>query len=258
MNRTALRLAVLAALTAGGNAPFPTLAGAGVFDSRQDPIEDLAADERRPVIVLRTGEDRRGSGTPSQAGAGLRTARTCELAIEIGVVTAAADENGVLVVGWPETDNQLEAVLDVLEYQVEMALWGETAWAVWFRSLPLGSLVSTVSNPIYTEPTSGRVRLAAREIVLTVQLAVDARPRALRASDPMPAAALPDGIALVFAKIEADGAGDVKAAAAQLKTVLDQQTWPRGGVFPDLAGANLTVEGGTEDDDTTVEATADP
>lgn len=258
MNRAALRLATLAALTAGGTEPWPTLAGTAVFDSRQDPIEDLAADERQAVIVIRTGEDRRASGTPSQVGAGLRTGRMCELTIEVGVVTAAEDEDGNLLVGWPETDSQLEAVLDALEYQVEMALWGETDWAIWWRSLPLGSLVSTVSNPIYTEPASGRVRLAAREIVLTVELAVDARPRARRASGPAVPATLPAGIAGVLAKIAADGAGDVKSAAAQMKAVLDLQAWPKGGVFPDLAIAGLTVEGATQGDDTTVEATAEP
>lgn len=251
MNRTALRLGVLAALTHGGQSPFPTLAGDCVFDSLRAPIDDLKEDGRQPVIVLRSGEDRRQSAVPGGAGTS-RLSRTCELFIEIGVVTAFKPEGGELEVGWPESDAQLEAVLDALEYQVEAALRGQSHWAVWFGSIGAWSILDWKSEPIFTEPEAGRVRLAAREIAILFRLNLDALPKAVRESDPAPAGIVPPLMADVLAKIAADGDGDVKQAAAQLAGVLAARTWPVGGVFPDFTDASVTVEGAADGDDTTI------
>jgi len=57
MERTALRLATVAALLNGGNEPWPTVAGEYVYDSLLDDVVDVIPARRKPVIIVRTDDD---------------------------------------------------------------------------------------------------------------------------------------------------------------------------------------------------------
>ena len=58
MERSALRLATVAALINGGNGPpWPTVAGAYVYDSMIDNVVDVVPSKRRPVIIIRIDDD---------------------------------------------------------------------------------------------------------------------------------------------------------------------------------------------------------
>jgi hypothetical protein len=227
MIRTALRLSTIAALTRGGVEPFPTLAGRQVWDSRQDAIEDLIASQRLPIIVVRTDEDRRDRG-PSP----VMRERAIDLRLEMSVLTARQDE-GEWVVGWPETDAELEAMLDLMEYQCLEALMGWGPWALWWRELWTWS--SEISTPIWTQPSEGRIRLAVRELTIAMsKLPGECFPRMLLADETPEAPALPEFLVRVFDKIAADGAGELAANAAQIRAVLEAQDLPARPTAPRL------------------------
>lgn len=235
LKRTALRLSALAALTnAGGGAgsepDWPTMANDNVYDSRQDPIESITPKERRPVIVIRTDEDSRNYSTGN--GGRRLTGRTISLLVEISVVTSLHDEEGALVLGWPESDAELEAVLDLMEFQVENALWGNSDWATWFSDTWIRT--DTISDQLYTEPDQGGVRLAARVIRLTIVSGSDCLPPPKRYDEDVVPGALPDYLDAVFDKIAVDGVGDFKDSAARLRTVLESQKLPESFHYPQL------------------------
>lgn len=238
MNRTALRIATVAALLGGGNEPYPTIAGAKVHDSRMDPLDDIVADERQACIVVRTDEDRIESGGSLTYGT-----RAVTLRIGISIVTAAVDpDTNELYAGWPETDNELEAFLDLLEFQVGNALLGFGDWAVWWRDRWDARLLQSL--PAFSSPENGRVKLAARDLTFTVQnVPVDCYPEPLADADaPAP---VPNEITWllenVFDKIAADGGGDFKTAMAALKAQLLSHELPKPGVYPMLESVRMTI-----------------
>lgn len=242
MNRTALRLATKAALLGGGAAPYPTLAGANVFDSRNEPISDLTAEERVPVIVLRTDEDRR-FGTIYKSAV-----RRLEMRIEASVLTARKEADGSISVGWPATDAGIEAFLDLLEYQITVALFGDDPWAEWWRRWKVDEVVS---QPVFTSPEEGRVKLAVRELTIRFDgIQNDCLPPPVIADDLsrdtndepiLPTAVLPKRLTDVFDKIAADGAGDLKTSAAQIRAMLEAQTLPPSTAYPLLKRVYGTI-----------------
>lgn len=140
-----LRVATVATLLNGGSPPWPTVAGAYVYDSMMDDIVDIVPDRRRPVIVVRTDEDQLVYQAHRVAG------RQCRLLIELGVLTASTVKvNGIdeVRVDWPRTDSALEAFLDMLEWQVWNALMGHAPWARWYRDrAKFGTLAAYQSTP---------------------------------------------------------------------------------------------------------------
>lgn len=250
MNRTALRLATVAVLTHFGQEPWPTLVGGHVFDSRKDDITDLAETERQPVLVVRTDKDLTSlrdprTGQPSAVA----TQRQVMLQIEASVMTGVKGEDGNVLPAWPVTDSGLEAMLDLLEWQVWSALTGRSADALWFqRELMPGMAAEQVSSvPIFSE--DGRFRLAAREITYVMRMPADCRPAALGTDDvvldgegnPVLANELPPTLAVVFDKIAAEGAGDLKEAAAQLRAALEARELPKPSVHPMLDQVTMTI-----------------
>lgn len=110
--RLGLRAATVAALNNNGSAPYPTMAGALVFDSKQDPLEHLTTETLLPAIVIYTGDDRqenmdRGTGRSYRE-------RVVDLIIDC-VIGTWTEENGITAV---ETDPEMEAMLDIFEWQV--------------------------------------------------------------------------------------------------------------------------------------------
>jgi hypothetical protein len=244
MIRTALRLATLAALTGFGRTPWPTLAGGNVYDSRKDDISEVVAEERMPVLVIRTDEDRsitrdRRSGMPSNAP----VARQVLLRIEASVMAATRDSDGNVFFGWPATDSGLEAMLDLLEWQVYIALTGKSPTALWWQDEWVrGLAVEQIdSMPLFMASDEGKVRMAVRELTYALRLPFDSTPPALRedqvtivGGQPVLANALPDYLRAVFDAIEARGDDDLKVAAAELRASLETQDLPKPSVHPRL------------------------
>lgn len=250
MNRTALRLAAVAVLTNLGRSPWPTLVGRHVYDSRRDDITDLVDKERRPLLVVRTNKDLTSlrdprTGQPSN----VFSHRQVLLQIEASVVTGVEDGDGNLVAAWPVTDAELEAMLDLLEWQVWSALTGMSPLALWYREEVMArfEIEQIDSVPLYSE--DGRFRLAAREISYVWRIPADCRPPALRAADveldgagsPIVSGALPPPLVAVFDKIAAEGDGDFKTTAAELRAVLEARELPTPSVHPMLDRVTMRI-----------------
>lgn len=111
--RTALRLAAINALRG------QTIAEDRIYDSLIGSLDLADPNERKPVIVVLTENDAGDAQSPQNGGPPFW--RHMDLQIECGVV--ACEREGLeLKVGYPETDAQAEAMLDLLEYNVIHAL----------------------------------------------------------------------------------------------------------------------------------------
>src|SRR5579885_749339 len=124
LSRLALRLATLESLRPSdlvdGNGPWPTLAGAYVFDGKLDPLDDLDVDERRSTAVVYTEED---NGDPAQKAGGPPFNRHIDLVVEMAMVALLPADANTYLPGIPYTDGELDASLDLLEAQVRFALF---------------------------------------------------------------------------------------------------------------------------------------
>jgi hypothetical protein len=163
LTRLAMRLAAARALR------DKTLAGARVFDSAVDPIDQTIAEQRLPLLVLTTDEHALeisgrdlGSGT-----------HRCDLVIELAIasrveVPAEDGQGGQITIAIPHTDEGMELTLDIMEHQVVSALTrDDTPWArVWM------TLVPRVHQRLSRRGASSEngVRFAARQLVLTCDL----------------------------------------------------------------------------------------
>ena len=142
--RTALRLLVVEALSPTGtpeDGPWPTIAGGKVYDSRLVPAEDIAETERHPVAMIYTDEV---EAVPRQTNGRLPLAVQVDLRIEIAlpqlVSATFEDEEGEtreeVFAGFPQTDPETEAQLDLLESQVVFALFQGPTGALLRRLMP--------------------------------------------------------------------------------------------------------------------------
>ena len=211
LERTALRIAAVEALAPadqyGAAQPvWPTLAGGHVYDSHMQPVDDLTADEKRPIVVVTTERDE--TAAPQRHG-GRPAERTVELRVEMSVVAALEVEGQTYVVALPGNDPEVEAQLDLLEEQVDFALRIGPSGAL-YRAIGGGRIISTTSDP--DRAGEEAVRLSMRSLVLTVRLTAacfDAAPPTVASGfDRLPeplrtvALALP---ATSYALIDADG-----------------------------------------------------
>jgi hypothetical protein len=242
MNRTALRIATKAALLNGGEEPWPTIAGENVFDSRADDVSLVKGEDNAPIIIVRTEED----SSPQILSNGRIVGRSVDLNMQIGVFASAKDPNtGVLIEGWPATDAALEAVLDLMEWQVQCALLGPTNWGVWWRNR--WDPASWVSKPTFTDPNEGRVRLAVRELVVAMQnVEPDFIPPTLKTTDPVYVPALPPKLQDVLDQIAEFGEGDLQTSVAQIAAKLNARTFPVAGVYPPLQHVRTTIVAGKQ------------
>ena len=233
MIRTALRVATIAALTNGGRAPYPTLVGDKVYDSRKDDVSDLIARQTMDLVIVRTDED-------SQSYRDTRSGTLCNVAphqsvalrLEYGVMAAARIDGGSdeYLVGFPPTDAGTELKLDLLDWQIKVALGGYGAWAQWWSSL--WAREDLGSRPLWTAPEGERLRKAVREMTITVRARLDCLPNPC-VDAPVPLA-IPEPLAMVLAKIEAEGGGDLKDYAQKLRGRLLAQDLPARPLYPVL------------------------
>jgi hypothetical protein len=163
LTRLVMRLAAARALR------DRTLAGARVFDSAVDSIDQTIAANRQPLIVLTTDEHvldvtgrNLGSGT-----------HQCDLVIEIAIASrvempAPDGSGGQISIAIPHTDEGMELTLDIMEHQVITALTrDDNAWSrAWMK------LVPRVTRRLSRRGASSEngVRFAARQLVLTCDL----------------------------------------------------------------------------------------
>lgn len=241
MNRTALRLATIAALTNGGSAPFPTMAGDIVFDSRAEPIEMAVETEAYPMIIVHTERDSedRDAGNGRALSRPLR--RTVDLRIEFGITNSPKDAAGATRPDWPEADAQLEAMLDLFNLQIMDALFGAGPWTLWWRGM--FSVPVIVVDRFDTQPKQGQMKVAAREIVMRVTVPAECLPGVVLDDEQVPAAALLGLMKTVTDKIAADGGGVVKDHSAAVASFVLANGVPRASQWPRLTGGTLVTGG---------------
>ena len=128
LSRTALRFATINALRGTNPTTGPTLAQNRVYDSRMDDFapETFLGDAKPSIIVLT--DDDEGDALSDQNG-GPPFRRLTSLVIEFAMVQtyeAKFEEDGVtkteFIPGYPSTDSEHEASLDLLEYQITRRL----------------------------------------------------------------------------------------------------------------------------------------
>jgi hypothetical protein len=114
--RACLRLAAVAALRGR------TIAGTDVADSRIGAIEALAPEKATPIVAVYT-EDDAGDALSANNG-GPPFVPQVQLVFEMSIVEAQYDADGAITdITCPTTDAELEASLDTLEAQIQLALF---------------------------------------------------------------------------------------------------------------------------------------
>ena len=164
LGRTFLRLAACAALR------NQTMAGERVYDSRisaSDPVTAFPEiDEIAGSIGVYTEQDSGDALSASNGGPPFRP--EVELIFEIAMQARVALDDGEWAIARPETDDQLEATLDLIESQIELALFRrQSTAAVAFRKMT--KQVGSKSSIRFTDPAASS-KLAMRYVTYKVEV----------------------------------------------------------------------------------------
>lgn len=164
LGRTFLRLAACAALR------NQTMAGERVYDSRISAIDPVTAfpniDEISGSIGVYTEQDSGDALSKNNGGPPFRP--EVELIFEIAMQARIALDDGEWGIARPETDDQLEATLDLIESQIELSLFRyQTTAAVAFRKMT--KQVGSKSSIRFTDP-AGSSKLAMRYVTYKVEI----------------------------------------------------------------------------------------
>lgn len=166
--RTAVRIAAVRAII------NRTLAGSRVSDSAIEPIDVAISETRLPLITVLTDDDTiDADGRDVWSGR-----RELDLVIEVAVATEVKDGEFVI----PETDFGFEWALDIIEHQIDRALFDEgTAWSSIFMAM-----VPRVHSKVSRRGASAErgVRFAARQIVYKVDTLASPMPGPIDATLP--------------------------------------------------------------------------
>lgn len=159
ISRTCLRLAACAALR---NA---TIAGQNVFDSRIEAVDPAESGQAVPVIAVYTEQDE--GDALSESNGGPPFVSVVELALEIAM-QAKFSVDGSYVIAAPETDDQLEATIDLIETQAELALFRAMAsLSALFRIV--AKRVKSKNSIRFTDP-KGSGKLAIRYVIFKIEI----------------------------------------------------------------------------------------
>ena len=200
ITRTAVRIAASRAVL------NRTLAGSRVSDSAIEPIDVAISETRLPLITVLTDDDMvDGQGRDLWAGR-----RELDLIFEIAVATEVKDGGFTI----PQTDFGLEWALDIMDHQIERALFDEgTEWSSIFMAL-----VPRIHSKASRRGASGErgVRFAARQIVYKLD----------PISSPMPGAAVDESLPYgrLLAAMEADA--DLADYGTFLRGIIEDPTKP--------------------------------
>lgn len=199
LTRTALRLAVVAALEA--DALVGAVCRGRIFDSR---IDEIDASEVAPVLIVFTG-DERGSAWSANNG-GPPFDNSVDLNFEISMrIQVAADGGAPPDIGVAETDRELEAALDLVEDAAIAAVTvADTAAAMLLRDA-VTRRVTEFRSIRYASADTG-AKLAMRLTTLTVELQGEDRPD-LFTVPTGPFASLPDPLRTVAASLDPASSG---------------------------------------------------
>ena len=197
LNRTALRLATVLALSNNFTAPHPTIAEARVYDSKLDPIEGHDPEDLVPIIVVYTDDDNGSALSENNGGPQYR--RSVQLMIELSIGIIKQSDTGQTV-SLPETEPELEAMLDLFEHQVRFALADLTSrWTILWHDMAKRTRSWSSQRHASSE---GSVRWAARQITAQVEIEDDCTPEIATATpDPAP---IPQHIVALLAAVDAD------------------------------------------------------
>lgn len=161
IDRLVARWALVATLTNYATAPFPTLLGKMVFDSRIEPVEDFKEMPTLPICVVYTDYDKDGWRHHS-----IKRPRVLSVTLEVLVAQvgkAPDDADADYALAYPETDSETEAFLDILEHQIRVSMDADNAAAECWRHL-FHAATNIVSRRGAT--AEGGSKLAARQITL--------------------------------------------------------------------------------------------
>ncbi len=175
MTRLLARIAGVCALSNFGEAPYPTMAGEHIYDSKIEPIEDSKEDIVYPMCAIYTDYDK----DHWNYSGGTTKPRLMTVTIELTVVQfqrqkpprgTPASAPPIYEARYPLTDSELESSLDIFEAQV-------------FRALAAGNVASDLFSflcPAYESVVSrrgasweGAQRLAARQITIETKAVRD-------------------------------------------------------------------------------------
>lgn len=167
--RTIARLCALEAcrpssLLGTDHPAWPTLAADYVFDSSIDPVDDMALENRRPIIIVYTEDD--DQKKIAQGGPNFYASHI-HLVFEISVIQQAGDGDD-LIVGPVYSDTESEAQLDALEAQIFHALHFAPSGALFRKAtrIPFESWRSVVHRS-----SEEGLRIAMRTITGQIRLA---------------------------------------------------------------------------------------
>lgn len=168
--RTTVRLAAVMALAGGFEQPWPTMAQGRVFDSRLDPLQitDVKSDDVLPVITVCTDDDRGRSLSDNNGGPPFEHTVSLCIDLSLGMIGELPDGEGLAFQAMPQAEPELEAMLDLFEFQVMRALADPSLpWSVLFQGaiIRLGDW----SSVRYVESDSN-IRLSSRRITVPVTL----------------------------------------------------------------------------------------
>lgn len=168
INRLITRLAVVSALNNFMRAPYPTLAGDKIFDSKIVPIEDMKEDVAFPMCVVYSDYDANHWVKTQRKKPRLMTL-TLELLV-IQLKKADPSSGFDYELGYPETDSEIEMSLDLFETQIGRAMSANNSAASCFNHL-----CPAIDNCVSRRGASveGGQRLAARQITLECATAND-------------------------------------------------------------------------------------
>lgn len=207
LERTALRLGVVMALSNAFQAPFPTIAANRVYDSRIDPIQGANAGDIAPLAIVYTDDDDRDALSGNNGGPPWRQHVNLVIELSMGMVGALEDEEGhplkdehgnALSTFLPvATEPELELMLDLFETQVERIFRQPgNAWAQRLFADPPSGLVVRIeswSSKRYVE-REAQYRFAARQIMIKAMLPQPEQPAIVappQEGDPAPPVSIP-------------------------------------------------------------------
>lgn len=166
LERTALRLSTVMMLANGFAAPYPTMAAGRVFDSRIDSVQIGAAGEVLPVITVCTDEEMGKSLSTNNGGPPFEEEVTLSIDLAIGIGSESGDE-----LMFAQTEAELELNLDLLEAQVKRLLQHRPGiWGNQFNRV--ARRITNLRSERFVQPDAN-IRIAARQLTLSVLLPVD-------------------------------------------------------------------------------------
>jgi hypothetical protein len=166
--RIALRAATVLAIKGR------TQAGEHVYDSRNDPLEEIVAGVAVPIIAVYTEEDKNTHDSRELALVIEFTVNIRERgAPDAGTVVPAGNgRDGEDAVWVPQTDDGLEITLDIIEQEIRDALEGSTSEAADIWNTLVIDIRENSSKRGVLDPQKTN-RLAARQLLLRVKMLKD-------------------------------------------------------------------------------------